>query len=579
MEYGIDDEKINFIKEVVLGDTEEAPPEFVWKGMPPEKMYLYEIVANKVSGIDVDKWDYFQRDCKQLNMTVAFDASRLMKFARVLAKDDGRTTIAYAFKEGWNVYQLFASRYSLHKRAYQHRVSRIIEKMYLEAMILADKHIKLRSKDGNVITMSESINDMSAYATLSDWILRYILSSPDENLAPARAMLERVLKRDLYPFVGEALIPVPPNPTSPGGPTNTAELQETGVNVLNVCRHNKLLHGKRHVVTNDDDIILCSQLPTDESSMITETNDSPVRGFRLSQLSTRHLGGSDLSEFLESGNPERSSQVKFLDDSTDNPIVILDESINNLSDRNVVLNDANSGHSDRDVCDKPECKASKSTTTYKKWGKKEVNDIVHGILEASNSLTQRELTRARNQLLLDSEKAQYFRKQGGSDVPGSLSDKDNAPSNFGSSQRQVGQKSLRQGTLNFRSSQQTHSSLPADYIYSTPVPDTNATLEQWEKLSENDFIVDLITINCGKGNKDPVEFVTFYEIDSHDNIVEKKLIRSQISVFMPYAYEEQYVRVYCKDPRKYHIVYSAFEKLWAKKKETKALMNTPARNF
>src|SRR4029434_1424619 len=32
-----------------------------YEGRPEEKSFLYEIVANKRNGIDVDKWDYFAR--------------------------------------------------------------------------------------------------------------------------------------------------------------------------------------------------------------------------------------------------------------------------------------------------------------------------------------------------------------------------------------------------------------------------------------------------------------------------------------------------------------------------------------
>lgn len=32
-----------------------------YKGRPMEKSFLYEVVANKRNGIDVDKWDYFAR--------------------------------------------------------------------------------------------------------------------------------------------------------------------------------------------------------------------------------------------------------------------------------------------------------------------------------------------------------------------------------------------------------------------------------------------------------------------------------------------------------------------------------------
>lgn len=35
--------------------------QWLYKGRPKEKSFLYEIVANKRNGIDVDKWDYFAR--------------------------------------------------------------------------------------------------------------------------------------------------------------------------------------------------------------------------------------------------------------------------------------------------------------------------------------------------------------------------------------------------------------------------------------------------------------------------------------------------------------------------------------
>ena len=44
----------------------------------------YQIVANKRTGIDVDKWDYFARDCHCLGIPNNFDQRRYMKFARVL---------------------------------------------------------------------------------------------------------------------------------------------------------------------------------------------------------------------------------------------------------------------------------------------------------------------------------------------------------------------------------------------------------------------------------------------------------------------------------------------------------------
>ena len=41
-------------------------------------------MANKRNGLDVDKWDYFARDCHQLGIKNNFDHSRFIKLARVI---------------------------------------------------------------------------------------------------------------------------------------------------------------------------------------------------------------------------------------------------------------------------------------------------------------------------------------------------------------------------------------------------------------------------------------------------------------------------------------------------------------
>lgn len=78
----LNEKDIHFIKELVLGSPEEAPKGFEWVGRG-DKTFLYDIVANKRNGIDVDKFDYFVRDSHLLNLKTTFDCHRLMTFARV----------------------------------------------------------------------------------------------------------------------------------------------------------------------------------------------------------------------------------------------------------------------------------------------------------------------------------------------------------------------------------------------------------------------------------------------------------------------------------------------------------------
>ena len=55
-----------------------------YHGRSEKKSFLYEVVANKRNGIDVDKWDYFARDCHMLGIRNNFDHIRFIQFVRVL---------------------------------------------------------------------------------------------------------------------------------------------------------------------------------------------------------------------------------------------------------------------------------------------------------------------------------------------------------------------------------------------------------------------------------------------------------------------------------------------------------------
>ncbi|XP_071817032.1 deoxynucleoside triphosphate triphosphohydrolase SAMHD1-like isoform X3 [Apostichopus japonicus] len=178
--------------------------EEIWsyKGRGKDKSYLYEIVANKRNGIDVDKWDYFARDSMHLGIQNNFDWKRYLRFARVLHGPDG-SQICTRDKEIFNLYDMFHSRYSLHLRACNHRVNKILEAMIVEALKEANDYLLFPGKDGKKKKMSESIDDMEAYSKLNDHIMWKILCTTKDKFKKSRDLINRILTRDLFVCVGQ----------------------------------------------------------------------------------------------------------------------------------------------------------------------------------------------------------------------------------------------------------------------------------------------------------------------------------------------------------------------------------------
>uniref|UniRef100_A0A8C0PLT4 Deoxynucleoside triphosphate triphosphohydrolase SAMHD1 n=1 Tax=Canis lupus familiaris TaxID=9615 RepID=A0A8C0PLT4_CANLF len=205
MQYGlIPEEDICFIKEQITGPLETPIKDSLWpyKGRPKEKSFLYEIVANKRNGIDVDKWDYFARDCHHLGIQNNFDYQRFLKFARV-CEVDNRKRICTRDKEVGNLYDMFHTRNTLHRRAYQHKVGNIIDTMITDAFLKADPYIEITGAEGKKYHISTAIDDMEAFTKLTDNIFLEILYSSDPNLNEAREILKKIEYRDLYKYVGE----------------------------------------------------------------------------------------------------------------------------------------------------------------------------------------------------------------------------------------------------------------------------------------------------------------------------------------------------------------------------------------
>ncbi|CAI5647708.1 unnamed protein product [Oreochromis niloticus] len=184
---------LTFIKEMIK-PLKSDDAEWPYEGRDENKSFLYEIVSNKQNGIDVDKFDYFARDCHHLGIRNNFDHQRFIMFAREVA----------------NLYDMFHTRNSLHRRAYQHRVTKSVEIMIKDALLKADQYILTKGSGGTTLCLSKAKTDMEAYTKLTDQVIERILHpcscSNEFTLSPleeARMILQRIMSRDLYQFVGE----------------------------------------------------------------------------------------------------------------------------------------------------------------------------------------------------------------------------------------------------------------------------------------------------------------------------------------------------------------------------------------
>lgn len=157
-----------------------------------EKSFLFDIVANGRTGIDVDKFDYIVRDSRACGLGCNFQSERLMETMRVM--DD---EICYRAKEYLTIHKLFATRADLHRTAYTHAKVKAIELMVVDALIKASDSLEIVSK----------IHQPAEFWKLDDSILKKIETSSKQELKEARDLVRRIRRRDLYQFCNEFSVP------------------------------------------------------------------------------------------------------------------------------------------------------------------------------------------------------------------------------------------------------------------------------------------------------------------------------------------------------------------------------------
>ncbi|KAE8746009.1 hypothetical protein FOCC_FOCC007268 [Frankliniella occidentalis] len=196
------EEYVQFIKDIIRGDKIN---DIIKDGSASDKIkaFLYQVVANKINDVDVDKFDYFLRDAQHLNIGVPFNYTRLINLCRIEI-EDGISYIAFRDCESYSLKGLFRTRADLHIRAYQHRVAKCLETMLVDALCAADRE----GFEVGGFRLSRVQECPRLFIRMTDSILETIQNSEEEPFKKARAIINRIVTRKLYEVVGEWVLDV-----------------------------------------------------------------------------------------------------------------------------------------------------------------------------------------------------------------------------------------------------------------------------------------------------------------------------------------------------------------------------------
>ncbi|KAL7470705.1 hypothetical protein ACHAXS_010965 [Conticribra weissflogii] len=202
------------------------------------KEFLYHVVANGHSGLDVDKMDYLLRDGRRAlgesgkgsmtmimknsyvawgkcgNPSKCWECSRAGQDIKISTdKRDGyHLMIVYPDKEGRmidNVMEFFANRFQKHQTIYTHSTTNAACYQICDILLLADPYLRISGvnpEDGKTplqLPISRAMISADSYLLLNDSILDIIAFSQEPKLQPARDLLSRFHARDLYKMVAQ----------------------------------------------------------------------------------------------------------------------------------------------------------------------------------------------------------------------------------------------------------------------------------------------------------------------------------------------------------------------------------------
>ncbi|CCW60392.1 unnamed protein product [Phytomonas sp. EM1] len=200
-EFDLNDKDLRFVELLIRGLPPKEPwPEFD-VGRPAKRRFMADIIANRSSGLDVDKLDYIQRDSLSCFGSCALSSLERMFQGAYVQESEGETHICYLSKLYGTIEEVFINRVRLFELVYQHRVTQVMDQMTLDAFVSADEFFRI-NHEGKEYRLSEIVDHPEAYLKTGDWILNAIRYSTQPNLKQARDILDRIHCRCIYKSLG-----------------------------------------------------------------------------------------------------------------------------------------------------------------------------------------------------------------------------------------------------------------------------------------------------------------------------------------------------------------------------------------
>lgn len=187
----LEEEDVRTIGKMILGAPSKVPEplrdDLEWTDNDRRHSFLFEVVSNDATGIDVDKFDYLKRDSHYTGVPCPFDPQRLMAFFTV-TETDGEYHLDYMPKAGEMIHSMWDSRDALHRRVYQHRVVKCIDLMTIEMIMLC------KDAEFNGVPLRQAHCDIDQYCKLTDHSIIALVATVPE----AKVLLDRIYRRDLW---------------------------------------------------------------------------------------------------------------------------------------------------------------------------------------------------------------------------------------------------------------------------------------------------------------------------------------------------------------------------------------------